>query len=200
MSHFRITILGLVGLVAMLGFWMASLMAATPWWTSAASTVTLAILLSSVLAAYYFRGLDRAYWSGFALFGITYLILVNWDWLGGQFGHDLTGGLSEFAETVLSSDPRTPTLAPSLPGIGAQSAYRASVKTIGDALALVIRRGNFVQIARMGLTLFFAILGGLIARFLAARGARIDASSVTIDRGANGSSSPAHNDPPRAAS
>jgi hypothetical protein len=197
MSHFRITILGMVGLVAMLGFWLASLMAATPWWTSAASTVTLAILLSSLLAAYHFRGLDRAYWSGFALFGITYLILVNWDWIGGQFGHDLTGGLSEFAETVLSSDPRTPTLAP---GMGAPMAYRANEKTIGKALELVIRRGNFVQIGRMGLTLFFAIVGGLIARFLAARGAQIDAGSATIDRGADGSLSPARNDPPRPSS
>lgn len=59
MSHFRITILGMIGLVAMLGFWLASLMAATAWWTTAVSTVTLAILLSSLLATYH-----RPAWTG----------------------------------------------------------------------------------------------------------------------------------------
>ena len=47
------------------------------------------------------RGIDRAFWVGFALFGWTYLILVNWDWVGGQFGHDLTAGISEAAEWLL---------------------------------------------------------------------------------------------------
>jgi hypothetical protein len=193
MRHLRITILGMIGLVAMVGFWLASLIAATAWWTSAASTVTLAILLSSVLGACFQRGLDRAYWSGFALFGITYMILVNWDWLGGQFGHDLTGGLSALAEIVIPSEPQAPSPFQRLPPGG----VRANQKTIGESLELVIRRGNFVQIGRMGLTLLFAILGGLIARFLAARGERPGAGSATISLGPDGSTSSAQHDTTR---
>ena len=124
---------------------------ASTFWTTAASTLTLALLLAAILGAWLLAGTDRAFWAGFALFGWTYLVLVNWDWVGGQFGHDLTAGLSEVAEALVPRPPPTP--AP-------QFQY----------LELARRRptriGNFVQIGRMLLSLLFALLGGFIARTL----------------------------------
>ena len=38
------------------------------------------------------RGGERAFCLGFSLFAAVYLVLVDWDWIGGQFGHDLTIG------------------------------------------------------------------------------------------------------------
>ena len=43
--------------------------------------------------AWMLRGEEQAACLGFALFGIVYLVLVNWGWVGAQFGHDLTAGL-----------------------------------------------------------------------------------------------------------
>ena len=67
--------------------------------------MTLALLLAALLAAWLLAGTDRAFWVGFALFGWTYLVLVNWDWVGGQFGHDLTAGLSDVAESMFAEVP-----------------------------------------------------------------------------------------------
>jgi hypothetical protein len=90
-----------MALVAVVALGLAGMTSASKLWTAAASTVTLALLLGAILAACLLDRLDRAFWAGFALFGWTYLVLVNWDWIGGQFGHDLTPDLSAIAERVV---------------------------------------------------------------------------------------------------
>ena len=103
---------------------------------------------------------------------------MNWDWFGGQFGHDLTGGLSGLAELVF---PPAPQVRP--------PNHILYIEDVGERMMVL---DNFVHIARLAFTLLFAILGGLIARFLAARGAQFDAGSATIVRDAEEPSSPVH--------
>ena len=100
MATFRISIAGLLGIVAVIAIWLAGMRSASSLWTTAAATVTLALLLTALLAALLLDGADRAFCAGFALFAWSYLLLVNWDWVGGQFGHDLTAGLSDIAEAL----------------------------------------------------------------------------------------------------
>jgi hypothetical protein len=171
MSDHRLTIGSLLGLVAVSGLWLASLRFATVWWTTAASTVTLALLLSAVLGAFLLRGPDRAFLAGFALFGWVSLPHVNWDWVGAQFGRDLTGGLSDLAEQVLPPVSQ-PTLVPAANGSRGGAVMLPNPGFIDSAQTRAIKIGNFVRIGRLTLSLLFALLGGLIARALAQRARR----------------------------
>ena len=93
MGRPRLTLASLMGLVAVIALGMAGLFSASTFWTAAAATVTLILLLGAVLGTILLRGAEWAFCLGFALFGVVYFVLVEWDWVGGQLGHDLTAGL-----------------------------------------------------------------------------------------------------------
>src|SRR5271166_5790986 len=116
MGRPRLTLASLMGLVAVSALGMTGLSSASTFWTAAAATVTLMLLLGAVLGAILLRGAEWAFCLGFALFGAVYFVLVEWDWVGGQLGHDLTAGLSDLADSII---PRpvfaTPAAAPGLP-------------------------------------------------------------------------------------
>jgi hypothetical protein len=160
MPRFRISIASLLGIVAVIAIGLAGMLSASSVWTTAAATVTLALLLTALLASVLLDGTDRAFWAGFALFGWSYLLLVNWDWVGGQFGHDLTSGLSDIAEAIFDDAP---------PAAGPFQAPVSSPQYLQWARMRQIKLGNFVQIGRMCLSLVFGLLGGSIARGMAGR-------------------------------
>jgi hypothetical protein len=196
MPNLRISLAGSLGIVAVIAMGLAGMVSASSLWTTAAATVTLALLLTAVLAARVLDGVDRAFWVGFAFFGWSYLILVNWDWVGGQFGHDLTAGLSKVAEAVFpdvpyTAVPPTPAIPPPVPsaslvpGQGSRtgtatpaapavlprpgSAVSAVIDVVQERQNRQIKLGNFVQIGRMFLSLAFGLLGGWIGQALAGR-------------------------------
>lgn len=180
----RISLATLIGIVALIALCLAGMLSPSRLWLMLASTVTLALLLAALLASWLFSGDDRAFWVGFALFGWTYLILVNWDWVGGQIGHDLTVGINEAAEWLLpevkapglpfgvaSPPPGASTILPALPGQAVP--IPPTLVNSADYYELSRQRqikvGNFVQICRMMSALGFAALGGWVARILAQR-------------------------------
>jgi hypothetical protein len=114
------------------------------------------------------RGGEWAFCLGFALFGVVYFVLVEWDWVGGQLGHDLTAGLIDLADSIL---PRpvfaTPASAPGQP-------IPAPIELLA---ARQIRVGNFVQISRMVLALGFALVGGYLGRAFNERQRNLPAQS-----------------------
>ena len=112
----RLTIASMLVIVALLALGMAALFSAAGFWISVVATLTLGMLLCTVLGAILLRGEERAFCLGFSLFAAVYLVLVDWDWIGGQFGHDLTAALTELAEWVHPNRPRPgpPGRAPSL--------------------------------------------------------------------------------------
>ncbi len=181
MPHLRISLAGLLGFIAVLALGLAGIVSASTLWTSVAATVVLAILLAAVLAARLLEGTDRVFWAGFALFGWTYLLLVNWDWVGGQFGHDLTAGLSGMADSmfaevpipIVPQPPGNTAFRPVPPPYGVRPVPTPIAPGTPEYLELVRRRqiqvGNFVQIGRLGLTLAFGMLGGYLATRLARR-------------------------------
>ena len=62
-----------MGIVAVIALGCVGLVSASTFWTSAAATITLGLLLGAVLGAVLLRGAEQAFLLGFALFGIIYL-------------------------------------------------------------------------------------------------------------------------------
>lgn len=158
MGSFRFSVASMLVFVALLGLWFAALGSAAPQARLLTSTLTLLILLSAVLGGLFLRAPARAFATGFALFGWVYLVLVGWEWVGGQFGHDLTVGLSDVAEWLIPDKSGTV--------IVGNIVKRADLKAYHERVS---RIGNFVQISRLSMSLLFALVGGLIARAMARR-------------------------------
>jgi hypothetical protein len=164
MNRPRFSVSSLLVIVAVIACLLAALLHASPLWTTLVATLTFLLLISGVAGACFARGLERAFWSGFALFGITYLVLVNWDWIGGQFGHDLTPDLSDLAAVVFP-EPEGPA-APPLP-VGARLPVYLEPSQATRVRA--IRVGNFTEMSRLVLSLGVALAGGMVSRRFAAR-------------------------------
>jgi hypothetical protein len=161
MSGFRLTLASSLGIVAVVALGLTGLKSASTFWTSAAATLTLALFLAAVLGAWLLRRREQAACLGFALFGIVYLILVNWDWVGAQFGHDLTAGLGDLADELVPSPLTASRANPAgtpLPTFNPE-----------DMAARQVRVGNFLQISRMVLALLFGLAGAYTAIFLVRR-------------------------------
>jgi hypothetical protein len=183
----RISLATLIGIVAVFALSLAGMLSTSRLWLTLASTLTLVLLLAALLASWLFAGMERVFWVGFALFGWTYLMLVNWDWVGGQFGHDLTVGISEAADWLLPEVKApalpfgVPTPAPPVsavlpaslgPTLPAPAALANSAAYFELSRQRQIKIGNFVQIGRMLGTLGFGVLGGWLALILAKRAER----------------------------
>lgn len=159
----------MLGIVVLVALGLASLRSASVFWTSAAAFVTLGMLLTAIVGVCFGRGSTRAFWSGFAVFGWTYLLMVNWSWFGAQFGHDLTTALTEVAEAIHPDVSATQRL-PTQPTTG-----RLSVMPPLDVEAAqqrYIKIGNFVEIGRALLGLIFGTVGGYVALIFKVRSER----------------------------
>jgi hypothetical protein len=155
-------------------------------WPMVAATVTLAVLLVALLASWLFSGIERAFWVGFALFGWSYLILVNWDWVGGQFGHDLTAGISDAAEWIMpEGHAPQPYVAAPVPkqAVPAPTALYNPIDYTELLRQRQIRIGNFVQISRVLFSLIFGVVGGFLGRALAERAERSKRAERTASPG-----------------
>ena len=149
-----------MGLVAVIALGLTGLFSSSTFWTAVAAAVTLALLLGALLGAWLLTGTARAFCLGFALFGFVFFVLVEWDWVGGQFGHDLTSGLVDLAESLIAR----PVIA--TPARDTGTPIVVSSETLA---ARQIRVGNFVQISRMALSLAFAMVGGYLGRIFSDR-------------------------------
>jgi hypothetical protein len=159
-----------MGIVAVIALGCVGLVSASTFWTSAAATITLGLLLGAVLGAVLLRGAEQAFLLGFALFGIIYLLLVDWDWFGGQLGHDLTAGLSDIAESIIPA-PRVATapITSPFPSAPASPSVSGPIVPMETFAAHSVKIGNFVQIGRMTLALLFALVGGIVGWLLFSR-------------------------------
>jgi hypothetical protein len=87
----------------------------------------------------------------------VYLVLVEWDWIGGQFGHDLTRALGELAERVFPA-PSVSSAAPVFTQVPLEQ-LRVQQGQVG----------NFVEVGRMIAALLFGIVGGYAALVMVRR-------------------------------
>jgi hypothetical protein len=75
MRRIRFNIASLLIVVLILGIGFAALRESTDLWESGVFTLALSFLLTSILLAVHRSDARRAFWTGFALFGSTYLAL-----------------------------------------------------------------------------------------------------------------------------
>jgi hypothetical protein len=158
----RLTIASLLGIVAVFALGLAGLASSTRFWTAASATVTLFLLLAAAMGGILLSGRERAVCIGFALFGSVYLFLVNWDWVGAQFGHDLTASLDDLAEVLIPA-PQVAVAPTTSGGVPVAPSFSLADRQV--------RIGNFLQISRMLLALLFGLAGGWVAGTLSRRSA-----------------------------
>ena len=75
MKRFRFSIASLIRFTLICGVAFAALKESNDWWEKGTFTLVVLALLSAVLLAIHRDGARRAFWIGFALFGLVYLSL-----------------------------------------------------------------------------------------------------------------------------
>ncbi|MCE9526970.1 MAG: hypothetical protein K8R36_13045 [Planctomycetales bacterium] len=73
---FQFSLRNLLIAVACFAFGSAALVSANPWWVAITWSAALFSLAAAVLLAVYRREEQRAFWSGFAIFGALYVLLL----------------------------------------------------------------------------------------------------------------------------
>lgn len=86
MRRFRVSISGLLGLVAVAAVGFAAIRIATPAWAGALYSLTFFLLVASLLGIGFGRGPRRVFWIGFALLGWSYILLHYVPWNGRYLG------------------------------------------------------------------------------------------------------------------
>jgi hypothetical protein len=81
MARIRFSLATLMAIVLLAALGLVALRNASALWANATFTATLTLLLCAVLGLILRRHHARAFWLGFALFGWTYVLLVNAPWL-----------------------------------------------------------------------------------------------------------------------
>jgi hypothetical protein len=103
MARFRFTIGGLVLIVAIAAVALAAIRNASRPWAGAIYSIIFFVLICSFLGIILGRGMRRVYWSGFALLGWIYILLMYVPWLATNIGQFLLApNLFEYLEAALN--------------------------------------------------------------------------------------------------
>jgi hypothetical protein len=89
MTRLRYTIAQSMAIVLAVGFGLAALRNADAFWASATYTLAITMLAAALVGCIARSGVARSTWAGFAVFGWTYLLVVQlppWDIGGFGFG------------------------------------------------------------------------------------------------------------------
>jgi hypothetical protein len=76
MIRLRFTVAQLMAIVIYLGFGFAALRNANVFWASATYTLALILVATALIGALARNGAARTMWTGFAVFGLGYLLIV----------------------------------------------------------------------------------------------------------------------------
>jgi hypothetical protein len=181
MRRFRISIAGLMLLVAVAALGVMGLKEGTALWASATFTLTVVILLGAILNTIHGRGSRRAFWGGFVLFGWVYLLWIFRPWAHPQNESEvppvLTSVLLDLVherihvEPQYIPDPNYPSVSTGVPG---PAIYPGGVPMIlkpgtvywlGDVT-------NYRQVGHCLAALFFSIVGGAWSGYAYSRSGR----------------------------
>jgi hypothetical protein len=176
-------------LVVFLGVGFAALRESNELWNSGSFTLTLGILLTSVLLAAHRRESRRAFWSGFALFGWTYLGLSlipsiesrllttkGLAYLDSKTPGRSLGVFTLRLSTSTSGSPNNQVQAVTFTSTGSQlvTSSHGEVRLWDVATGKLLQgwggtKENFVKIGHSILTMLLAWLGGQLSRSLYAK-------------------------------
>ena len=145
----RFSILTLLGLVALAAIATAALLNANDICGRVSYSVTFVVLLVAVVAAIVLRGRLRAFWIGFAVFGVAYFSDVYAD-----KSELLTTAISDYVFKRIDPTPSAP-----------RNAIIGGPNSVGAFLSRRPANADFVTVFNSILSLAFAFVGGLIARY-----------------------------------
>lgn len=80
LRRIRVSIGGMIGLVALAALGFAAIRVASPAWAGALTSLTFFAMVASLLGIVFGRGSRRVFWTGFASLGWAYLFLANTSW------------------------------------------------------------------------------------------------------------------------
>ncbi|MDR3634973.1 MAG: hypothetical protein P4L84_14305, partial [Isosphaeraceae bacterium] len=151
----RLTLSGMLGLIALIAIGLGALRFASVYWASAVSWVLLLWLCAGLLGVIFRRGSARDFWVGFTVFGWIYLLLVHTSLMSTTLSAEMSAGIHQAIDSLLPFDAIT--VANPANAIEAQHDH---------AVRLIRLRA----LADMYLNFAFAVFGGFLAlRFTARR-------------------------------
>ena len=156
MVRLRFSMAGLMGLVFLLAVGMAALKSANKLWAVLVTTFVMGVLLFAVLGIAYSSGPMRRFWSGFALFGWSYLVFIYAPWFSRNVGGYIPGAdLLHWLHFKMAKE-HTPALDETVISIWVKSdgSYWVDGQDVSDDAGLIERVGE-VEAVKTGAALRF---------------------------------------------
>ena len=201
MRGFHFSLRWLFGIVSFLAVGSGLLIYAPPFLSKLTATLTALVLLAAVPAAIYHSGDLRAFWGGFAAFGLAYLWMVCGTWQS----HDGSTALRDRLVTTdllvrchdalpLRQTPMALTPAgyavpaygnavpPTMTPGGAPSPYQSMTPFAFVATTSTVDRSDFLTTGHSLFAIVFAVLGGAITRRCSSRARAVSSEQSIIPR------------------
>jgi len=168
----RFSIAGLMGIVLAAAIGLAALRNASETWAGVMLLLTSGVLALAVVGVVCRAEAERAWWLGFALFGWGYLALAFWS---------LNNDRAPKLPTLVWLDTLSTKLGLPPQALGGMDGMGGGMRSIplftvigqfGGGASGAAPNGSFAQIGHCLWALLFAVLGGILARFLFAIPAR----------------------------
>jgi hypothetical protein len=169
MTRLRFTIGGLIVVVVVAAIGLAAIRSGSAAWAGAMLSITFFAMICSFLGIALGRAGRRVYWSGFALLGWSYLLLVYVPWFNHNIGvYLLAPNLFDSLDEVLHADPP--------PGGGGSGGLQSvpieilSASATGGGFGGPTNVGAASDFRRIGMAmeaLLWAFLGGWAACYFA---------------------------------
>src|SRR4051794_27528386 len=101
----RISILGTAWVVAFVALALTAIRSGSVAWVAGMAWMLMTLLSASILGAIYRRGPARVFWSGFAVFGWVYLLMVHYSMINTTLSDEMGQGLRAVIEESLTPPP-----------------------------------------------------------------------------------------------
>ena len=165
MHHLRVTIAQLLLVVFITAIGLAAIRSGSTAWSGALVSITYFAMICSLLGIALGRGTRRVYWTGFAMLGWSYLLLIYIPWLHENLGQYLLApNLFEQIEVFLQTRESAGSGMQSVPlGVMGATATAGGFGGATGAAGL----SDFARIGTSMEALLWAFLGGWAARYFA---------------------------------
>jgi hypothetical protein len=157
----QISIAGLLLVVLVFAIGTAAIRSGSSAWAGAIFSITVYTMICSLLGVVLTRGLRRVYWSGFAVLGWSYLLLIYLPWFSENVGRFLLApNLFESLEQILHPESATASLSTGV--------FRSmALGGFGGGGSPVAELSAFMRIGVALEALLWAYMGGWTARYFA---------------------------------
>jgi hypothetical protein len=158
MSRLRFTIAQMMAVVLLVGFGFAALHNANGVWASATYTLAIVMIAAALVGAFVRRGRARAPWTGFAVFGWSYLLVVHLpSWETGGFGFGpIYKPVLLIQSGIASLQPYIRPFPPGVPGGASGGSFLIPYEQVSFSMGIIL----------------FGLVGAILGRVIATKDER----------------------------